>query len=128
MPERIVFKGKTPTDISNMEFKEFLTLIKSNNRRWFKRNSLQFKQLNKKVEASRAGGKMIKTHVREAVIIPSFIGLTFGVYNGKEFVTLKIEPFMIGHRLGEYSYTTKRVQHSAPGIKATRGSKNLEKK
>ena len=51
------------------------------------------------------------------------IGLKVGVYNGKEFVTVEIKPQMIGHYLGEFSLTRKRVQHGSPGIGATRSSK-----
>ena len=71
---------------------------------------------------------MIRTHTREAVILPGWLGLRFGVHNGKEFKEIKILPEMLGHRLGEYVLSTKRVQHSAPGIRATRGSKFLSVK
>jgi small subunit ribosomal protein S19 len=67
----------------------------------------------------------VKTHVREAVILPSWVGMKFGVYDGKEFKEVLIAPDMLGHRLGEFAYSTKRVVHSAPGIRATRGSKFL---
>lgn len=67
--------------------------------------------------------KIIKTHVREAVILPEWIGMKFGIHNGKEFHTVEILPTMVGHRLGEYSHTTKRVEHHGPGVGATRGSK-----
>ncbi len=67
--------------------------------------------------------KIIKTHVREAVILPEWIGLKFGVHNGKEFVTLHVTTQCVGKRLGDYSHTTKRVLHSGPGVGATRGSK-----
>ena len=59
------------------------------------------------------------------MIIPSWIGLKFAVHNGKEFMPILITANMLGHRLGEYSYSTKPVRHSAPGIRATRGSKFL---
>jgi small subunit ribosomal protein S19 len=59
------------------------------------------------------------------VILPSWLGIRFEVHNGKEFLPVHIGVNMLGHRLGEYSHTTKHVQHSAPGIRATRGSKFL---
>ena len=71
------------------------------------------------------GNKPIRTHVREAVILPAWVGMKFEVHNGKEFKKITITANMLGHRLGEFAYTTKRVQHSAPGIRATRGSKFL---
>ncbi|VVB76654.1 30S ribosomal protein S19 [uncultured archaeon] len=54
--------------------------------------------------------------------------MRFAVHNGKEFKDIVIVPEMMGHRLGEYVFSTKRVQHSAPGIRATRGSKFLSVK
>ncbi|MCL4363300.1 ribosomal protein S19 family protein [Candidatus Marsarchaeota archaeon] len=128
MVERIAFKGKMPGDIPSMSSEEYLSLIKSRQRRWIKRNSLQYRTLIKKVEERRAKSKPVRTQTREAVILPSWIGMTFEVYSGKEYQKLLIEPQMLGHRLGEFVYTTKRVQHSAPGIKATRGSKFLSQK
>ncbi len=68
---------------------------------------------------------MIKTQIREALILPSWIGMSFAVHNGKEFKQIEIRPEMLGHRLGDYAFSTKRVVHSAPGIRATRGSKFL---
>ncbi len=65
---------------------------------------------------------LIKTHVRDAIILPEMVGLTIAVYNGKEFIPVKITPEMIGHYLGEFSLTCKPVQHGEPGLKATRST------
>ncbi|MDT7890590.1 MAG: ribosomal protein S19 family protein [Candidatus Nanopusillus sp.] len=72
--------------------------------------------------------KTVKTHAREIVILPSIVGAKVGVYNGKEFVEFEIRPEMIGRRLGEFVYTTKKVQHSAPGIGASKSSKFMKAK
>jgi small subunit ribosomal protein S19 len=50
------------------------------------------------------------------------VGLTIHVHNGKEFAQVSIKPEMIGHYLGEYAITNKRVQHGAPGVGASRSS------
>ena len=67
--------------------------------------------------------KLIKTHMREAIILPSWVGLNFGVHNGKEFKRIEITVDKVGKRLGDFSFSTGRVQHSGPGVGATRGSK-----
>jgi small subunit ribosomal protein S19 len=67
----------------------------------------------------------VRTHTREALIVPSMVGMEFEVYDGKQWQKVHATANMLGHRLGEFSHTTKRVQHSTPGIKATRGSKFL---
>ncbi|MEM2861057.1 MAG: ribosomal protein S19 family protein, partial [Nitrososphaerota archaeon] len=66
--------------------------------------------------------KPIRTHAREMVILPEMVGLTIHVHNGKEFIPVQITPEMIGHRLGEFSITNKRVQHGRPGVGATKSS------
>jgi small subunit ribosomal protein S19 len=66
---------------------------------------------------------MIKTHLRDAPILPEWVGLVFGVHNGKEFKRVDITADRVGKRLGEFSHSTGRVLHSGPGVGATRGSK-----
>ncbi|MGC8669892.1 MAG: ribosomal protein S19 family protein [Candidatus Micrarchaeia archaeon] len=130
MVERVAFKGKTPSELESVSDQEYIKMVKSRLRRSIKRNGIAYKKLLEKVSDRKAkkSDKPIKTHVREAVIMPSWIGMKFAVYNGKEFVPLQISANMLGHRLGEFVYSTKRVIHSAPGIKATRGSKFLSVK
>ena len=55
--------------------------------------------------------EMIKTWSRRATITPEMIGFTFGVHNGKEFIMVKITENMVGHKLGEFSPTTKFGRH-----------------
>jgi small subunit ribosomal protein S19 len=50
------------------------------------------------------------------------IGVTINVFSGKEFVPINITPEMVGHYLGEYVMTNKRVVHGAPGVGASRSS------
>ncbi|MCL5102036.1 MAG: ribosomal protein S19 family protein [Candidatus Marsarchaeota archaeon] len=130
MVERIAYKGMLPADAEKISAADYTKLIKSRQRRWLKRNSLQMRRLNAKVEKVLSSGskRNIKTRTREALIMPSWIGLSFDIYNGKEYQHIEIQPTMLGHRLGEFVYSTRRVQHSAPGIKATRGSKFLSQK
>jgi small subunit ribosomal protein S19 len=127
MAERIAFRGKTPSELTNLQEADYLKMITSRERRTIKRNGLTYRQLLEKIKRHKEKNitKPIRTHIREAVIRPSWIGMTFEVHDGKEFKKIPITAGMLGHRLGEYAYTTKRVLHSAPGIRATRGSKFL---
>lgn len=61
------------------------------------------KKVEKQKEAS--GRDVIKTWARNSQIPPEFVGHTFGVYNGKHFVNVKVVEGMVGHRLGEFSPT-----------------------
>ncbi len=64
----------------------------------------------------------IKTHLRDVIILPYMIGLNIGVFTGKEFLPVDIKPDMVGHYLGEFAMTNKRVVHGAPGVGASRSS------
>ena len=63
--------------------------------------------LIKKAKAVSDSGKkeVIKTWSRRSTIIPQFVGLTFGVYNGHKFVPVSVTENMVGHKLGEFSPT-----------------------
>ena len=71
--------------------------------------------LMKKVEQQNATGgkKPIKTWSRRSTILPQFVGLTFGVYNGRKFIPVLVTEDMIGHKLGEFSPTRIYFGHSA---------------
>lgn len=103
--------------------KEFMDLLPSRQRRTLKHGfSDRQKQLIEKVKR---GKRTIRTHARDLVVLPQFVGLTLHIYNGKEFVPIMIMPEMIGHYLGEFAHTRKKVAHSAPGVGATRSSAAL---
>ncbi|HDZ54425.1 MAG TPA: 30S ribosomal protein S19 [Candidatus Nealsonbacteria bacterium] len=54
---------------------------------------------------------IIKTWARACTITPEMIGFTFGVHNGREFIPVQVTDDMVGHKLGEFSPTTKFVRH-----------------
>ncbi len=71
--------------------------------------------LLKKAEVARDSGRndVIKTWSRRSTVMPQFVGLTFGVYNGKKFVPVTITEAMVGHKLGEFSPTRTYYGHTA---------------
>ena len=76
--------------------------------------------LIKKAETvSKSGRKeVIKTWSRRSTILPDFVGLTFGVYNGQKFVPVTVNEQMVGHKLGEFSPTRNFKGHTAADKKA----------
>jgi len=76
--------------------------------------------LLKKAEVARESGRndVIKTWSRRSTVMPQFVGLTFGVYNGKKFVPVTITEAMVGHKLGEFSPTRKFAGHTPADKKA----------
>lgn len=127
MARIFTYRGKTIEELRGLSVADFSKLIGSRERRSIKRMGTSYKMLIRKADAikKKDAKKTIKTHAREAVILPSWVGLRFGVHNGKEFKDVFVSEQMLGHRLGEFVFSTKRVLHSAPGIRATRGSKFL---
>ena len=69
--------------------------------------------LAKKVEKVNESGKkeVIKTWSRRSTIYPEFIGHTFAVHNGKEFIPVYVTEDMVGHKLGEFALTRKCGGH-----------------
>jgi small subunit ribosomal protein S19 len=70
--------------------------------------------LIKKAEKSRGSirSEVIKTWSRRSTILPQFVGLTFGVYNGKKFIPVNVTEEMVGHKLGEFSPTRTFTGHA----------------
>jgi len=71
--------------------------------------------LLKKAEDARASGRkdVIKIWSRRSTILPQFVGLTFGVYNGRKFIPVMVTEHMVGHKFGEFSPTRLYHGHTA---------------
>ena len=78
--------------------------------------------LIKKADQVRLSGRneIIKTWSRRSTIMPQFVGLTFGVYNGKKFLPVLVTENMVGHKFGEFAPTRTFHGHAADK-KARRG-------
>ena len=123
MAKIFLFRGKKIEDVKKLSLKEFAELIPARERRSLKRG---FTDAQKKLlEALKKDKRDVKTHCRDMIILPEMVGKSIRVHNGKEFVMLRINEEMLGHRLGEFALTRKKVAHSSPGIGATRSSASL---
>ena len=71
--------------------------------------------LLRKAETARQSGRndVIKTWSRRSTILPQFVGLTFGVYNGQKFIPVLVSENMVGHKMGEFSPTRQFFGHTA---------------
>ena len=86
--------------------------------------------LLKKAQAASESGKkeIIKTWSRRSTIIPQFVGLTFGVYNGQKFIPVSVNENMVGHKLGEFSPTRTFKGHTPSDKKVeTKDSSKVSK-
>ena len=119
------YRGLTYEELAQINLEDILPYLSSRARRSLKRgltprqNSLLEKI--RKVEK----GTIIRTHLRNMIILPEFVGHSIAIYNGKEFQSVTIKQEMIGHYLGEFAPTRREVKHSGPGVGATRSSKYM---
>ncbi len=116
------YRGKSLDELKELSLKEFAELLPSRQRRTVLRGfSEAQKRFMKKLEKK----DIVKTHCRDMIILPFMVGRTIRVHNGKEFVPLTIQQEMLGHYLGEFVMTRKRVTHNSPGVGATRSSASV---
>src|SRR5262249_44467837 len=76
----------------------------------------------KKAESARNSGRseVIKIWSRRSTILPQFVGLTFGVYNGQKHIPVYVTEDMVGHKFGEFSPTRIFQSHSAVGDRSAK--------
>lgn len=125
MAKEFTYRGKTVKEIEKMDLNEFAKLVPSRQRRSLARGFTEAqKKLLEKIRKAKTGAwkKPIKTQCRNIVVIPDMIGMTIHVHKGREFVPVTITAEMLGHYLSEMTMTRQKVQHSAPGIGATKSS------
>jgi len=82
--------------------------------RSLKKGPYVFERLLKKVQKLNETNKkeVVKTWSRRSTIYPDFVGHTFAVHNGKEFIPVYVTEEMVGHKLGEFSLTRKFTSHN----------------
>jgi small subunit ribosomal protein S19 len=76
----------------------------------------------KKVQQVKQKHQVIKIWSRRSVILPMFVGYTFGVHNGKDFIPVAVNENMVGHKFGEFAPTRKFGGHAGKKV-ATKGKK-----
>ena len=124
--KEFTYRGKTLEDLKTLSLNEVGALLPARQRRSLKRGLTD--QQTILLKKMRKHESNIETHCRDAIILPEMVGKTIKVYSGKEFIPVTIIEEMIGHYLGEFILTRKKVAHSAPGIGATRSSAALSVK
>lgn len=124
--KEFVYRGKSLEELKSLSLNELAALLPARQRRTLKRERPeQHKILLKKIKNNETN---IETHCRDMIILPEMVGKTIKVHSGKVFLPVAIVGEMIGHYLGEFVLTRNRVQHSAPGIGATKSSGALSVK
>ncbi|XP_060641009.2 small ribosomal subunit protein uS19 [Anolis sagrei] len=127
---KFTYRGVDLDQLLDMSYEQLMQLYSARQRRRLNRG-LRRKQhsLLKRLRKAKKEAppmekpEVVKTHLRDMIILPEMVGSMVGVYNGKTFNQVEIKPEMIGHYLGEFSITYKPVKHGRPGIGATHSSR-----
>ena len=125
MVREFTYRGLSQKELEELPLDKLLELFPARIRRSLTRGINDNKRkLIEEMKAAKSGilKNPINTHLRDVLILPTMVGVTLNVYSGKEFVPITITTEMVGHYLGEYVITNKRVSHGAPGVGASRSS------
>ena len=118
--KEFTYRGMTLEQFQKLSLKEVADILPSRIRRKLSKRGFteQEKTLLRKLEKN----KIVKTHCRDMIVLPSMVGKSIKIHKGNDFVQVLIEPEMIGHYFGELVLTRRKVEHHAPGIGATKSS------
>ena len=122
MVKEFTYHGLSKEELANISNEKLFKLFTARVRRSLTRGINDDKRKLMEEMKDKNNKNPIKTHLRDVIILPYMIGITVHVFSGKEFVPIIITAQMIGHYLGEYVITNKRVNHGAPGVGASRSS------
>lgn len=118
--EEFTYRGLKAEELKKLNMDELMELLPSRQRRRLKRGlTKDHRRLLSRVKDR----DVVRTHLRDMIVLPEMVGKTIEIYNGKTFNRVEIMPEMVGHYLGEYSLTRGRVSHGSAGVGATRSSK-----
>ncbi|USN45952.1 MAG: 30S ribosomal protein S19 [Candidatus Woesearchaeota archaeon] len=119
------YRGKSVEELQALARKDIALLFPARQRRKIIRGfSEEEEQLIEKLTKK----NNVKTHHRDMIVFPAFVGKTIRIHNGKEFVPVEILPEMISSYLGELVLTRRRLTHAGVGVGASRSSAGAKKK
>ena len=125
-----MYRGIEIYDLVEMKTQNIVKLLGSRQRRRYargvqKKYDTLLKKIQKAIAECPEGEKPrgVKTHLRNAIVLPQMVGSVVEVYRGNGFIPVEIKCDMIGHYLGEFAMTYKPVTHGKLGVGATKSSK-----
>ena len=117
------YRGRTLEALRALSLVELAAILPARARRSIRRgfNAETSRFFERMRESDPA--KVVRTHCRDALVLPEHVGRRVAVHTGKEFKEVEVRPEMIGHYFGEFALTRRFEKHSGPGVGATRSSK-----
>lgn len=116
-------RGRTLPELQEMSIAQLALLLPARARRSIRRGFNSEQQTFLEKIRQQPKDQTLRTHVRDAMVLPDHVGHRVAVHNGKEFKEIEVRPEMIGHYYGEFALTRRFEKHSGPGVGATRSSK-----
>jgi len=115
------YRGVDLENLLDLSNEQLVDLLPARARRHFSKRGLRRKHiaLLKKLRTAKRSAsqgekpEVVKTHLRNMIVVPEMIGSVVGVYNGKTFNSVEVKPEMIGHYLAEFSITYTPVRYTA---------------
>ena len=117
------YRGKSLEELKALSLEELAKVLGARARRSIRRGFNDETSRFLARMSSTPAEKTVRTHCRDALILPAHVGRKVAIHNGKEFKELEVRPEMIGHYYGEFALTRRFEKHSGPGVGATRSSK-----
>ena len=125
-----MYRGHELDKLLELSREQVVQLMKARQQRRFRHGfSSKYDRLIKKLRIAKKESvpgekpKSVRTHLRNAVIVPEMCGGVVDVYAGKHWNPVEVKADMIGHYLAEFSMTYKPISHGKVGVGATRSSK-----
>jgi small subunit ribosomal protein S19 len=117
------YRGRTLPELQAMSLDELAQLLTARARRSIRRGfNNETHEFLERLSTTPVD-KVVRTHCRDAVVLPQHVGRHVAIHTGKEFKEIEVRPEMIGHYYGEFALTRRFEKHSGPGVGATRSSK-----
>ncbi len=118
--EEFTYRGQKIDDLKKLSLNELADILPARQRRKIKRG---LSKDHRKLLAKMKTKDVVRTHLRDMIVLPDMVGKTVEIHSGKVFNRVTIMPEMVGHYFGEYAMTRGRVNHGSAGVGATRSSK-----
>jgi small subunit ribosomal protein S15e len=125
-----VYRGIELDNLLDMNMDQVVKLMKSRQQRRYRHGMHgKYDRLVKKLRIAKKNSvvgeapKGVRTHLRNAIIVPEMCGSVVDVYGGKYWNKVEVKADMVGFYLAEYSLTYKPIRHGKVGVGATRSSK-----
>ncbi len=118
--EEFTYRGQKIDDLKKLSLNELADILPARQRRKIKRG---LSRDHRKLLAKMKTRDVVRTHLRDMIVLPDMVGKTVEIHSGKVFNRVTIMPEMVGHYFGEYAMTRGRVNHGSAGVGATRSSK-----